>query len=136
MNANTAMEKLMVDGNILAIVVRNTFREAGCNFFTPDEFPFQLGIHIREAKTHIQAHKHVPFKELKDIPAQEFFYVEQGKVEVGLFYRDALHSKVVLNKGDSIVLNCAHDVTFLEATKMLELKQGPYRGRDVEKEYF
>ena len=76
-----------------------------------------------------------PFAELKNIPAQEFFYVKKGKVEVGIYHREKPYKKLVLGAGDMIVLNCAHDVTFLEDTEMVELKQGPYRGKEKEKTY-
>jgi hypothetical protein len=128
-------EEISADGKLLAVVVRNTANIEGLEFFTPDNFPFQFGIHNRSANTHIAAHKHVPFTNIQEMPAQEFFYIESGKVEVGIYHNDQPHSKVVLNKGDMIVVNCAHDVTFLEDTKMVELKQGPYRGKEVEKKY-
>ncbi len=129
-------EKIIENGHLLAVIIRNKFCKEGCGFATPDEFPFQVGIHLSKADTHIKAHGHVPFKELKDLYPQEFFYVESGKVEIGLYTKDKKkHSKIILNKGDMIVLNCAHELTFLEDTKMIELKQGPYRGKDEEKEY-
>ena len=119
---------------VLAIVVRHVTKE-GLTFFTPPDFPFQLGVHIRKKGEKAQAHKHHPFTELKNFPAQEFFYVEKGKVTVGLYHRDKEHSRVVLLSGDMIVLNCAHDVVFAEDSRMIEIKQGPYRGKDVEKRY-
>lgn len=130
------VDKITVDGTILAILVRHRFRKPGCSFFTPNDFPFQLGIHIREADELVQAHQHVSFAELKNLPAQEFFYIESGKIEIGIYNGKKLYTTLMLEKGDMIVLNCAHHLKFLSKTKMIELKQGPYRGREVEKEYF
>ncbi len=135
-DADNMVERVESDGKVLAIVVRAGFDNAGCTFATPNDFALQLGVHVREGNTEIKAHKHVSFKEIKELAAQEFFYVEKGKVEVGLYEEDKLFRKIVLNKGDMVVLNCAHDVKFLEDTKMIELKQGPYRGKEVEKKYF
>lgn len=129
------VEKVSVDGNILAIIIRSSFNEPGLSFMTPEDFPFQLGIHICRAGTHVKPHRHKPFKELKNIYPQEFFYVENGKVEVGLYNDGKMHSGAILGKGDMIVLNCPHEVRFLEDSKFVELKQGPYRGKDEEKEY-
>ena len=81
-------------------------------------------------------HEHVPFAELKNLPAQEFFYIVQGKIEAKLYNKKKLFSTLVLWAGDSIVLNCGHSITFLEETQMIELKQGPYRGKEKEKVYF
>lgn len=128
-------EIIQVKDKILALVVRSDFSQEGLTFFTPHDFPFQLGVHLRKKGENAQAHKHVPFAELNDIPAQEFFYVEKGKVTVGLYHNDKEHSRVEIGKGDMIVLNCAHDVVFAQDTKMIEIKQGPYRGKDIEKKY-
>ena len=136
MKISRDVEKIEVDGKILAIVIRKSFNKQGCNFVTPEDFPLQLGFHVSKAGTQVMAHSHVPFKELKNIYPQEFFYVESGKIEVGLYYNTDRYSKVILNKGDMILLNCSHEVKFLEDSKFIELKQGPYRGKDVEKEYF
>ena len=136
MKANQNIEEINEDGKILAIVIRNAFNKPGCSFVTPDDFPFQLGVHISEAETRIRAHRHVPFKELRNVYPQEFFYVESGKIEVGIYNNMDKHSKIILGKGDMVVLNCAHEVTFLKDSKFVELKQGPYRGKDAEKEYF
>jgi hypothetical protein len=128
------VEKIEMDGNILAIIIRAHTITNSLQFFTPDEFPLQVGAHTRQANTRIKAHKHIPFTDIKSIPAQEFFYMKRGKVEVGLYHNDQPHSKIILNAGDMVVLNAGHDVTFLEDSEMIEIKQGPYRGRDVEKE--
>ncbi|MBI2573095.1 hypothetical protein HYV86_04510 [Candidatus Woesearchaeota archaeon] len=121
---------------ILAIHIKAAFSTPGASFFTPDEFPFQLGMHLRPKGTLIDPHQHIPFSNLHNIPAQEFFYLIQGKLEVTLYHNKIKHSIVILESGDALLLNCGHKVVFLEESKMLELKQGPYRGRDVEKEFF
>ena len=129
------IEKIKANGNILAIVIRHNYNEPGSNFTTPDEFPFQLGVHIRERGSEVKAHRHIPFRDIKELYPQEFFYVEKGKIEVGLYKDIHKYSEVILNKGDMLVVNCPHEVKFLEDSKLIELKQGPYRGKDAEKEY-
>ncbi|MHA1381691.1 MAG: hypothetical protein ACTSRG_25255 [Candidatus Helarchaeota archaeon] len=43
-------------------------------------------------------------------------------------------SEATLNDGDLIVLlSGGHGFKFLEETKMIEIKQGPYTGRDNDK---
>jgi len=136
METDKGIEKIVVDGKILAIVIRSTFNSLGLNFITPNEFPFQLGLHNRPAGTHIPAHKHKPFKELRDLHVQEFFFIESGKIEFGIYNDHELYATRILTKGDMILLNCPHEMRFLEDSKTAELKQGPYRGKDAEKEYF
>ena len=136
MEANGSVENILKDGKILAIIVRGGFYKLGCTFVSPNEFPFQLGIHVRKAKEHIKPHRHIPFKKLEDIPVQEYLYIESGSVEVGFYDNNKKFGTTVLKGRDMVLFNCAHEVTFLEDTKLIEIKQGPYRGKDVEKEYF
>lgn len=130
------LEKMEVDGQILALIVRKKYNKPGYNFVSPIEFPLQLGVSIRKEGEHVKPHRHVPFKELYNLPAQELLYIESGKAEIILFHDKKKYKTVILEKGDIILLNCGHEVKFLKDTKMIELKQGPYRGKDVEKEYF
>ncbi|MBI1936253.1 hypothetical protein HYS31_07490 [Candidatus Woesearchaeota archaeon] len=129
------VEKIYANEELLAVVVRHDFDAPSLSFVTPDSFPFQLGVHFSKAGTHVKPHRHIPFKELKNLAPQEFFYLEKGKVEVGIYHKNSLFKKIVMDKGDMIVLNCAHELVFLEDSKLAELKQGPYRGKDAEKEY-
>ncbi len=126
------VEKIEEDGMLLALVIRARFSNPGLNFFTPEAFPFQLGIHLRKKNEFVKPHQHSPFKAL-NIPAQEFFYLEKGKVEIEVFADKKSIKKTILEKGDMMLLNCGHSIRFLEDSKLIELKQGPYRGRDEEK---
>ena len=121
---------------ILAIHIKDAFDTSGASFFTPNSFPFQLGMHIRPKGTLIDPHQHIPFQELTNLPAKEFIYLVKGKLEVTLYNKKIKHSVIIMHAGDALLLNCGHKVVFLEDCKMLELKQGPYRGRDIEKEFF
>jgi hypothetical protein len=129
------VEEIKQGAKLLAIVVRGSFNEDGCTFVSPNEFPFQLGLHKRKAGEHTKPHKHLPFEELKNIDVQELLYIESGSIRVDIYSNDDKFFSVDIAPKDMILLNCAHEVTFLEETKMIELKQGPYRGKDVEKEY-
>ena len=138
----TSIEKIERNGKILAIITRTKaleeLEQSGKNmlFVSPDEFPFQVGIHSRKDGDKVLPHAHIPFQELKNLSVQEFFYIISGKVIVDLFDENDNNLKVktlTLEKGDSIILNCAHGFTFLDNAKVIELKQGPYRGRENEK---
>lgn len=135
MESSSGVENIKKEDKLLAIVVRGTFNAPGCTFVSPEGFPFQLGLHKRKAKEHIKPHKHMPFKDIQNIDVQELLYIESGSIKVTLYPDNEKFFETVLNAKDMILLNCAHEVTFLEETKMIELKQGPYRGKDVEKEY-
>ena len=134
--AEKNLEKIEVNGQLLAIVVRSSLKKSGYNFVSPVKFPLQLGVSIRKKGEYVKPHRHLPFKEMRDLAAQEILYIESGQIEVSLFHGTKKHKTMTLKNGDIILLNCGHEVKFLKDTKMVEVKQGPYRGRDVEKEYF
>jgi len=138
-----SIEKIERNGKILAIVTRakalQELEQSGKSmlFVSPDEFPFQVGIHNRPKGDVCPPHVHIPFSQLTDFSVQEFFYIISGSVKIDLYDEsdnDNKFSEVIVNTGDSIILNCGHGFTFLEDnTKVIELKQGPYRGRENEK---
>ena len=44
-------------------------------------------------------------------------------------------SEIIAEVGDTVILNTGHGMIFLEDTELVELKQGPYRGREEEKRF-
>src|SRR3989338_6215483 len=127
-----APEIIEIDSKILAIVLRFGDVTDKLKFITPEYFPLQTGIHNREKGTYIEPHQHIDFEILKNFPCLESFYVEKGKVRVGIFNGKEKVKDVILNQGDSITLNSGHDIEFLEDTRLLEYKQGHYRGKENE----
>ncbi|MEK6809608.1 MAG: hypothetical protein AABY40_02965 [Nanoarchaeota archaeon] len=139
-----AVENVVYKGKLLAVIIRakalDELQASGkkMSFHTPEHFPLQVGIHSRQKGDAVSAHFHRHFPELKNLPVQEFFYVKSGKVKIDLFDEqedDAKVSEVVAGSGDTVLLNTGHGMTFLEKTELIELKQGPYRGREEEKRF-
>lgn len=124
------------DGDtILAIIIRSGFNKEGLTFVSPENFPLQLGVHIHKKGFSVGPHKHVPMYELK-ILAQEVFHIQEGKIKVGIYNKkDQKFADVIVNKGDTILLSEGHSFDFLEDSKIFEVKQGPYRGKEIEKIY-
>jgi hypothetical protein len=129
------VQKITHNNKTLAIVIRANCEVEKTEFFSPDDFPLQMGMHNRKANDKVPAHRHKPFKQLENLPVQEFFYVIEGKVKVVLYHNKQPHETIILKKGDMALLNCGHEFTFLEQTRIVEIKQGPYRGREQEKEF-
>jgi quercetin dioxygenase-like cupin family protein len=129
------VEKITTEEKVLAIIIRANCTVEKTAFFSPDNFPFQMGMHNRKAGDVVDPHQHKPFERLDNVPVQEFFYIIEGKVKVVLYNQKQPYKTVILSKGDMILLNCGHEITFLEETRLVEIKQGPYRGKDQEKEF-
>ena len=122
-----SIERVVVNGKILAIIVRRDFSSSGVHFFTPDEFSQQLGYMKHPVGKTIQPHVHAPVKRQVTY-TQEVLFVKKGRLRVD-FYDDKqtyLESRV-LEAGDVILLASAgHGFEVLEDLEMFEVKQGPY----------
>ena len=130
------VEYIEDNGEILAILVKESFNKEGISFFTPNSFPLQMGMHIREKGFDVKAHVHNDIYELKNITAQEIFHVQKGKVKVTVFNKkDQPYRDCIVLEGETVFLVAGHSMEFLEDTKMIEFKQGPYRGVEEDKRY-
>ncbi len=139
-----SIENVVNKGKVLAVIIRanvlNEMKSAGTkvSFATPEHFPLQVGLHSRAKGEIVSAHFHNPFPELRNFQVQEFFYLKSGKVKIDLYdeqENDAKISEIIAEEGDTILLNTGHGITFIENTELIELKQGPYRGKEEEKRF-
>ena len=128
-------ERIEKDGKVLAIVLRSIISDNSVEFVTPKEFPMQLGVHKRKKGDYVKAHEHIPFGTLKNFPVQDILIVKKGKITVGLYYEGKFYKDVTLSEGEIILISTGHNVKFLKDTEMIEIKQGPYRGKEFEKKF-
>ena len=124
------------NGKTIAIVVRKDFKKEGVNFISKPDFPLQLGISSYKRGNKIKAHLHTE-KEIKINKIQEIVHIESGKTIVNLYDLSGKKFKSVeLLVGDTIFfVNGGHGFEMLEDTKIIEVKQGPYSGKDNDKRY-
>jgi len=130
-------EKIEFNGQTYAIVIRKDVQVDKLKFFTSNEDTFQVGIHNRPKNSVIQPHIHKKILRQIDVTA-EFLYIVKGKVLISI-YDEAKQkiSEVTLRSGDSILFTKGgQDFKFLDDTKIIEVKQGPYVGEDSDKEKF
>jgi len=111
------------------MIVRGSFRGGRYNFFTPDDFPLQLGQNFYPPGQTIDAHMHLP-QERHVKRVNEFIYLVAGRLLLHLFALDRGHLKdVELASGDCVLLTAGgHGFEVLEESRLLEVKQGPYLG--------
>ena len=123
------IEQIVVDGKILGIIIRADYHKEGIAFFTPDDFSQQLGYMNRPKGHIIPPHVHNVVQRSVDL-TQEVLFVKSGKVRVD-FYNDEkkyLESRILL-QGDVVLLaHGGHGFQMLEASGMIEVKQGPFCG--------
>lgn len=121
----------------LAIILRAGTHIDGVEFFTPKEFPLQLGAHVRKSGELIKPHIHRPSPKTIDT-IQEMLHIDYGKVEVNFYDNEKREvDSTILNTGDTILFaEGGHGLKILEDTKIIEIKQGPYEGVEKDKEKF
>ena len=129
------IDRIEYEGKLLALVVRWGVVPEGVNFFTDAENSLQLGVLRHKQGFRVKAHLHRrSAKTIEDV--QEVLYIERGKVEVE-FYNDS-GTKIgatILNTGDTILQICGgHGFNILEDSQIIEIKQGPYRGVEADKQ--
>jgi hypothetical protein len=123
------IEKVTHKERILAMLLRTRYQAEGIQFFTPDDFSQQLAYMNRPEGYVIAPHVHNAV--LREVQfTKEVLFIKSGKVRVD-FYDDAqiyLESRILI-QGDIILLAFGgHGFEMLEASEIIEVKQGPYAG--------
>jgi len=130
------IEKIEHNGKIFALIIRSKLEIDGVNFFTPKDYPFQIGLLKHKKGYEIKPHIHKPSNKIIN-GVQEVLHIEYGKVEV-YFYSDNGEkiASNILNTGDTILLiTGGHGFKIKEDSKIIEVKQGPYQGFEKDKEH-
>jgi hypothetical protein len=123
------------DGKAIAYIFRKNFTEDGGIHFVPQEhFPLQLGVNVYKAGTSIKAHVHLD-REITLTKIQEVLHIDEGNVRVNLYDESGVWFRSEnLTTGDTIFLVAGgHGLEILSHTKIIEVKQGPYEGKLVDK---
>jgi hypothetical protein len=122
-------ESITHNGKELSLILKKNYKSDGIQFFTPDNYSQQLGYMNRPAGYIIDPHVHNPVKR-EVFLTNEVLFIKSGKVKVD-FYDDCQNyiCNRVLEEGDIILLICGgHGFEMLEASEIVEVKQGPYAG--------
>jgi hypothetical protein len=120
----------------LALIIRHTFHKEGIEFFTPSTYSQQIGYMNRPEGYVIAPHVHNPVPREVQF-TKEVLFIKSGKLRVDFYADDQTYlESTILNAGDVILLAFGgHGFEMLEATEIIEVKQGPYAG-DADKTRF
>jgi hypothetical protein len=125
------IEFIKKGNDLLAVIIRRKYTKNGAEFFTPKEFPQQIGFISKQKGEIIPNHTHKLIKrEIK--LTQEVLVIRNGEIEVTLYDKNKKYfTSRVLEKGDVILLTGGgHGYKALKNTEMVEIKQGPYLGKN------
>lgn len=122
-------EEVVIDGNVVAIIVRKDFQKQGIHFFTPNDYSQQLAYMSHHTGKEIQPHVHKKVQR-NVFYTQETLLIKKGKLQVDFYSDDQVYLECrILNAGDLILLiRGGHGFKVLEDLEMFEVKQGPYAG--------
>lgn len=124
-----ALIEVRCDDELLAIILRATYREEGIHFLTAGDLSQQLAFMRHRPGKVILPHVHNPVERRVEL-TQEALFIRRGRMRVD-FYNDARDylKSYELGTGDVILLiRGGHGFEVLEDTEFVEVKQGPYAG--------
>jgi len=113
----------------LAVILRADYHAEGIQFFTPNDFSQQLGYMNRPSGYVIPPHVHNPVAREVQF-TKEVLIIKSGKVRVDFYDEDQTYLESrILSQGDIVLLAFGgHGFEMLEASEIIEVKQGPYAG--------
>lgn len=121
------IKKIFAKEKLIAIIIPHNFQKDGIEFFTPNDFSQQLAYINRPKGYEIDPHAHnaVP-RNIKW--TQEVLFIKRGRVRVDFYDQERVYLESrILNAGDVLLLaRGGHGFTMLEASEIIEVKQGPY----------
>ena len=133
-----AVREIKADGTVLARLITTESWEQGLRFHSGDEDFLQVGTWVYGAGKNLlpHAHNHVPRTVTR---THELIYVRRGQLRSYIYDESReLVEELVLGEGDMLVLlRGGHGYKILENdTQVLEVKNGPYLGADVDRTRF
>ena len=133
------MREIIKDGKILARYITQEDIKPGLISFTNDnEFLQVVAWGHYEKDKYLQDHWHNKFPRTAE-RTYEVVYIVKGSIEARLFDLDLVPVEtLVIHQGELLILlESAHGYTILEEdTTVLEIKNGPFLGVDVDKTKF
>lgn len=132
------MKEYTFDGKILARLIESGDWKKGLGFFSNDNEFIQVGTWFYDKGKELQNHVHNKF-ERTALRTYETVYMVSGSMRVNLY---TLEKEFVtsfdISQGDTLILlDSGHGYEILsDDTKVLEIKNGPFMGVDIDKEKF
>ncbi|HRZ40320.1 MAG TPA: dephospho-CoA kinase, partial [Candidatus Omnitrophota bacterium] len=135
-NAAVLIEEIKEGGELMALVGRVSVELAGRFIpLTQDEkLPLQIAINQgKKGDKGKFVHYHTPAPD-QSAPRQEILYVISGQIKALVYTLEGkLVEERIVNAGEFVLFAQAHNIEFMEDSKILEVKQGPYPGMEKDK---
>lgn len=121
------IEKIEHNGEIIAIIIYKNYHNEGVSFLTNKESQLQLGYISHPIGYKIKPHAHKPVHR-HTVGTQEVLFIKSGAIRIDFYSNNQVYLESrELSAGDIVLLaGAGHGITMLEATTMIEVKNGPY----------
>jgi len=131
---NNLKEEIWSNDIHIATIVRPNLTDDGLSFFTSDENFIQVGIWNYEKGKVLPTHYHNTFSR-EATKTNESIYVIKGKLKCNLYLESGeIISSHIINEGEMIIqFNGAHEYIIEENCIVVENKNGPYFGPEVDR---
>ncbi|MGI9145058.1 MAG: hypothetical protein ACR2IK_00665 [Chloroflexota bacterium] len=131
------IETIAHEGVVLAYIAHGSVLPFKTTFLTPAECNMQVGQVVYPTGGEIPRHAHLPV-ERHLVGTTEVLVVQRGRCAVDVYSQDRrLVATRELGVGDILIsVGGGHGFRVLEDLVLLEVKQGPYPGKQAEKEGF
>lgn len=132
------IKEIKYNEEILARHIPSEAWASGLGFYSNDEEFIQVGSWQYDKGKELLKHIHNPI-ERTVIRTQEVLYIKKGSIKAQIFSLDEiLIDEIIAKEGDTVILlNSGHGYTILENnTQVLEIKNGPYLGADIDRRRF
>jgi len=129
------IEKIIHKGIIIAIIIPNSYGQEGIKYFSPQEYPLQLGYMKRPEGYEVMPHVHNLVRR-STASTQEVLFIKSGKIRVDFYSSEKLFLESRgLSAGDVVLFaSGGHGIEVLEEAVIVEVKNGPFvEGADKER---
>ncbi len=123
-----------MDGSegLLALIIRGSYSpKPGVTFVSPEDAQQQVGFLNHKRGTIIQPHTHNPI-ERRSVGTQEVLIIELGSCDIDFYTSDGnfVCRTELLTQDIVQLLSGGHGLVMREDCHIIEIKSGPYAGKD------
>jgi hypothetical protein len=129
------VRRVIHDDKTFALILSASDFQSGARFVSEADWPLQVGLMTLPAGHAIAAHAHLVQNSPRVQLTQEFLLVVSGKMEADFFDEAGRRFQTeTLRQGEILFhIRGGHAFRFLEPTRLIEVKSGPYLGREKDK---
>lgn len=132
------MKEIIYNDQILARYIPSEEWAEGLGFYSNDQDYVQVGTWQYDKGKELLKHIHNEVERTVN-RTQEVLYIKKGSIKARIYSLDEVFiEEITVNEGDTLILlNSGHGYEILQdGTQVLEIKNGPYLGANIDRRRF